>query len=78
MTFGIDNNATCLIQVLSAEKTLRAAIASLLTQLAAAGKSVLPPGDATADSQARRRCSVLLKFPPTNLDHCIATVGRRN
>ena len=78
MTFGIDDNATFLIQVLSAEKTLRAAVASLLTQLAAAGKSVLPSGDATAYYQARRRCSILLKFPPPKSAHCIATVGRRN
>ena len=47
--------ATFLIQVLSAEKTLRAAVASLLTQLAAAGESVLPSGDATAYCQARQR-----------------------
>ena len=46
---------TFLIQVLSAEKTLRAAVASLLTQLAAAGESVLPSGDATAYCQARQR-----------------------
>lgn len=46
---------TFLIQVLSAEKTLRAAVASLLTQLAAGGESSLPSGDATAYCQARRR-----------------------
>ncbi len=46
---------TFLIQVLSAEKTLRAAVASLLTQLGVSGESVLASGDATAYCQARRR-----------------------
>ena len=44
-----------LLQVLSAEKTLRAAVASLLTQLAAHGEKDLPSPDPSAYCQARRR-----------------------
>jgi hypothetical protein len=44
-----------LLQVLSAEKTLRAAVASLLTQLAARGETKLPSSDASGYCQARRR-----------------------
>lgn len=46
---------TFLLQVLSAEKTLRAAVASLLTQLAGGGESDLPSPDPAAYCQARRR-----------------------
>jgi len=46
---------TFLLQVLSAEKTLRAGVASLLTQLAAGGAEDLPSPDASAYCQARIR-----------------------
>jgi hypothetical protein len=46
---------TFLLQVLSAEKTLRAAVASLLAQLAARGETKVPSLDASAYCQARRR-----------------------
>jgi hypothetical protein len=44
-----------LLQVLSAEKTLRAAVADLLAQLAAQGREDLPSPDPTAYCQARQR-----------------------
>lgn len=44
-----------ILQVLSAEKTLRAAVVSLLTRLAAQGRSALPSQDPTAYCQARLR-----------------------
>ena len=47
-----------LLQVLSAEKTLRAAVASLLAQLAARGEADRPSSDASAYCQARRRLPV--------------------
>lgn len=46
---------TFLLQVLSGAKTLRAAVATLLTQLAARGETDLPSNDATAYCQARQR-----------------------
>lgn len=46
---------TFLLQVLSGEKTLRAAVAALLIQLAAKGETGLPSGDASAYCQARIR-----------------------
>ncbi|MFH0981533.1 MAG: hypothetical protein V2A79_08345, partial [Planctomycetota bacterium] len=46
---------TFLLQVLSAEKTLRAAVAALLTQRAAGGATDLPSPDPSAYCQARRR-----------------------
>jgi hypothetical protein len=46
---------TFLLQVLSAEKTLRAAVTSLLTQLLASGEMDLPSADPTAYCQARQR-----------------------
>jgi len=46
---------TFLLQVLSGEKTLRAAVASLLTQLAAQEVEPLPSADPSAYCQARRR-----------------------
>lgn len=46
---------TFVLQVLSAEKTLRAGVASLLTQLAAQGAEDLPSPDASAYCQARIR-----------------------
>ena len=44
-----------LLQVLSAEKTLRAAVAALLAQLTAKGETDLPSPDASAYCQARIR-----------------------
>lgn len=44
-----------LLQVLSAEKTLRAAVVTLLTRLAAQGRQDLPSQDPTAYCQARQR-----------------------
>lgn len=49
---------TFLFQVLSAEKTLRAAVADLLSQLTAIGRKELPSPDPTAYCQARRRLPV--------------------
>lgn len=46
---------TFILQVLSAEKTLRSAVASLLTQLSARGETKLPSADPTAYCQARIR-----------------------
>lgn len=46
---------TFLLQVLDPSKTLRAAVAARLTQLAAAGASDLPSADPTAYCQSRRR-----------------------
>jgi len=46
---------TFLFQVLSAEKTLRAAVADLLAQLAALGRRHLPSPDPAAYCQARQR-----------------------
>lgn len=46
---------TFLLQVLSAEKTLRSGVAALIAQLAAQGKTDLPSGDASAYCQARIR-----------------------
>jgi hypothetical protein len=46
---------TFLLQVLDAGKTLRAGVANLLTQLAAAGHGSLPSVDPSAYCQARRR-----------------------
>lgn len=43
------------LQVLSAEKTLRAAVVNLLTRLAAQGRQNLPSQDPTAYCQARQR-----------------------
>ena len=49
---------TFLLQVLGPDKTLRAAVADLLTQLAASGSSDLPSADPTAYCQARQRLPV--------------------
>jgi len=46
---------TFLLQVLSAEKTLRAAVGDLLTQLVGLGREDLPSADPTAYCQARQR-----------------------
>jgi len=46
---------TFLLQILSAEKTLRAGVADLLAQLADQGREDLPSADPTAYCQARRR-----------------------
>jgi hypothetical protein len=46
---------TFVLQVLSAEKTLRAAVVTILTRLAARGQQVLPSQDPTAYCQARQR-----------------------
>jgi hypothetical protein len=46
---------TFVLQVLSAEKTLRAGVASLLTQLQGHGQEKLPSADPTAYCQARKR-----------------------
>lgn len=46
---------TFVLQVLSAEKTLRSAVVNLLTRLAAQGRSDLPSQDPTAYCQARQR-----------------------
>ena len=46
---------TFCFQVLSAEKTLRAAVADLLTQLTALGQEDVPSADPTAYCQARQR-----------------------
>jgi len=49
---------TFVLQILSAEKTLRAAVASLLAQLSAQGERLLPSADPTAYCQARIRLPV--------------------
>jgi hypothetical protein len=49
---------TFLLQVHSAEKTLRAAVAALLTQRAATGATEAPSPDPSAYCQARQRRSV--------------------
>jgi Transposase DDE domain len=54
-----------LLQVLSAEKTLRAAVASLLAQLAARGEKGLPSSDPSAYCQARRRLPASCVERPT-------------
>lgn len=46
---------TFILQVLSAEKSLRAAVASLLTHLSARGETEFPSADPTAYCQARKR-----------------------
>lgn len=46
---------TFLLQVLSSEKTLRAGVADLLTQLTDLGREDLPSGDPSAYCQARQR-----------------------
>ena len=71
---------TFLIQVLSAEKTLRAAVASLLTQLAAGGESALPSGDATAYCQARKRFpeAVVGKMLRHSVTHLRAQITKDN
>ena len=46
---------TFLLQVLDGAKTLRSAVALLLTQRAAGGQSDLPSADPTAFCQARKR-----------------------
>ena len=46
---------TFLLQVLGGAKTLRAAVAALLTQLAARGETDLPSADPTAYCQGRKR-----------------------
>jgi len=69
-----------LIQVLSAEKTLRAAVASLLTQLASSGESALPSGDATAYCQARQRFPepVIGRMLHHSVTHLRAQITRDN
>ena len=46
---------TFLVQVLDGAKTLRSAVALLLTQLAARGETEMPSADPTAYCQARQR-----------------------
>lgn len=60
---------TFLLQVLSAEKTLRAGVAALLTQLAARGETDLPSGDASAYCQAR------IRLPGQAITHMIGRVA---
>ena len=63
---------TFLLQVLSAEKTLRAAVADLLAQLLALGRQDLPSGDPAAYCQARRRLPV--EVPIAMLAHIIEQI----
>jgi hypothetical protein len=63
---------TFLLQVLSAEKTLRAAVADLLAQLAALGRQDLPSGDPTAYCQARQRLPI--EVPIAMLDHVVEQI----
>jgi len=62
---------TFLLQVLDPSKTLRAAVAGLLTQLAAAGQINLPSADPTAYCQSRRR------LPAAALKQLLATLADR-
>jgi len=68
---------TFLLQVLSAEKTLRAAVASLLTQLAGQKVDHLPSPDPTAYCQARRRLplGVVERLNEELADRMLAEVG---
>lgn len=61
-----------LLQVLSAEKTLRAAVADLLSQLAALGREDLPSGDPTAYCQARQRLPI--EVPIAMLGHIVEQI----
>jgi hypothetical protein len=63
---------TFLLQVLSAEKTLRAAVADLLAQLVALGRKHLPSGDPTAYCQARQRLPV--EVPIAMLAHVVEQI----
>ena len=63
---------TFLLQVLSAEKTLRAAVADLLAQLAALGRQGLPSGDPTAYCQARQRLPI--EVPIAMLGHVVEQI----
>jgi len=63
---------TFLLQVLSAEKTLRAAVADLLSQLVALGRRDLPSGDPTAYCQARQRLP--LEVPIAMLSHVVEQI----
>ena len=63
---------TFLLQVLSAEKTLRAAVADLLAQLAALGRENLPTGDPTAYCQARKRLPI--EVPLAMLGHVVEQI----
>jgi len=68
---------TFLLQVLSAEKTLRAAVASLVTQLAAQNVEHLPSPDPTAYCQARRRLPLgaVARLSEELADHMQADLG---
>jgi hypothetical protein len=63
---------TFLLQVLSAEKTLRAAVADLLAGLAALGREDIPSGDPAAYCQARRRLPV--EVPIAMLAHIVEQI----
>lgn len=63
---------TFLLQVLSAEKTLRAAVADLLVRLVATGHEELPSGDPTAYCQARKRLP--LEIPRAMLGHIVEQI----
>lgn len=63
---------TFLLQVLSAEKTLRAAVADLHAQLLALGRQDLPSGDPTAYCQARQRLPV--EVPIAMLAHIVEQI----
>lgn len=68
---------TFLLQVLSAEKTLRAAVASLRTQLAGQGVGPPPSSDPSAYCQARRRLpkSVIRRLSEDLADRMEAGLG---
>jgi hypothetical protein len=63
---------TFLLQVLSAEKTLRAAVSDLLAQLAAVGRADLPSADPAAYCQARQRLPV--EVPIAMLGHVVEQI----
>jgi hypothetical protein len=63
---------TFLLQVLGAEKTLRAAVADLLAGLAALGREDIPSGDPAAYCQARRRLPV--EVPIAMLAHIVEQI----
>jgi len=62
---------TFLLQVLDPSKTLRAAVASLLTRLAALGQTDLPSADPTAYCQSRQR------LPGQVLTRLLVTLAKR-
>lgn len=70
---------TFLLQVLDGAKTLRAAVAVLLTQLAASGQSDLPSCDPSAYCQARRRLpfDILIRLLDTLTERMKALVSTK-